>query len=644
MGAYYHDRVRWARVISRLLAVLVIVAVAACSSQPKRVRKPGEEYLAKISIEGNTAISSGDLVRGLALHRTQQGGLALDDYQLTLDVTRIVGAYQRRGYLSVTVEPRVEMHGDAATLTFKVTEGPRAKAIIEITGLPPEVSTAAARKLIKLSDGGPFNYAAYDEAKLPLLVLVEDAGYAHAELDATVLADRENRVATLRYVFAPGPRVSFGSIEVVGATGELANVIKRRATIREGAQYSTKPIATSRTAVYGIGRFSSVRVDIDRTSQAAVVPVTITVTPATQWEARAGAGGGLDTLSYQARLRFSLSHAGWPTPLTTLGVEFRPALIVQRDSCAFYQVWTCKIDPRLRLIGTAKKQDLIVRGLDGELEGGLDYLALEAYTVEGARVRLGLDVPLSLRRIHALAGWQLASYKFVSINPAVDAATQSELRIDRDYERVAAFTQAISVDYRDNPVSPRLGAYGEFRVAEGTAIAGGSFNYLQLTPDIRGYVPLGPVVLAARVRVGVIKGDVPPTERYYAGGASSQRGFAERRLSPLARGVDANGKPITVVIGGAASFETGIELRTSFKPWGYKLGVATFLDGGDVTNTANELQLGHLHWALGFGIRPVYLPVGPIRLEVAYRLNRTGSGEPSPGAHWNYVLSVGEAF
>jgi outer membrane translocation and assembly module TamA len=143
----------------------------------------------------------------------------------------------------------------------------------------------------------------------------------------------------------------------------------------------------------------------------------------------------------------------------------------------------------------------------------------------------------------------------------------------------------------------------------------------------------------------VIKGDVPPTERYYAGGVSSQRGFAERRLSPLARSVDADGDEHSVVIGGVTSFQTGVEARTSFMPYGaWKVGVVGFLDGGDVTETADELDLGHLHWAVGLGVRPYYLPIGPLGLDVAYRLNRTGPGEPSAGHHWNWHISIGETF
>ncbi len=627
--------------MSRLAAALVIVAVVACGSGPTRARRPGEEYLAKIEIEGNKAISDKTLIRGLALYRAQQGGRSLDEYQLSLDLTRIEGAYQRQGYLSVVVEPKVTLKGPAATLTFKVTEGPQARSTVEITGLPPEVSLDDARKLVDIEDNAPFDYLKYEQAKVPLVGLVENAGYAHAELDATVLADRANNHAILRYSFDLGPRVQFGAVEVVGVTGALADAVRQRANL-DGATYSTQKVAETQQAIYGIGRFSSVRVDVDRANLAAVVPVKISVTVARRWELRAGGGAGVDTLNYQARLRFSLTHAGWPTPLSLLGVEFRPALSATRDNCTGYEVWTCDINPRLRLIGSAKQQDLFVRGLNGELEGGLDYLQLEAYTMEGARLRFGLALPLFLRRLTTRVGWQLGAYRFEDIHPAVDDATAARIGIDR-FARVGAFTQSITVDYRDDPISPTFGGYGELRIAEGTAIAGGTFEYLQITPDIRGYFPLGRVVVAARARVGLIRGDVPPPERYYGGGASSQRGFAERRLSPLARSVDDNGNPISVVIGGAASMDTSLELRVPFRLWGEKFGAVTFVDGGDVTETPAELDPGQLHWAVGLGIR-WYTAVGPFRVEVAYRLNRTGSDEPSPGERFNYILSIGEAF
>src|SRR5690606_13864355 len=188
------------------------------------------------------------------------------------------------------------------------------------------------------------------------------------------------------------------------------------------------------------------------------------------------------------------------------------------------------------------------------------------------------------------------------------------------------------------------GVYAELRLTNGGAHAGGAYDYVQLMPELRGFLPLGRAVLAAHARYGVIRGDIAPTERFYAGGAASQRGFPERHLSPMASGTDADGNRVTVPIGGAAMLETGVELRVPFELLGIPMGMAAFLDGGDVTMTSDGIDPGHLHWAAGLSFRPYYLPIGPIRLDLAYRLNRTGTGEPLPNERWTFLFGLGEAF
>ena len=57
---------------SRLIAIVVAVAAVACgSSQARRPRRAGQEYLKAIEITGNTAFEDEELVRGLSLHRAQ---------------------------------------------------------------------------------------------------------------------------------------------------------------------------------------------------------------------------------------------------------------------------------------------------------------------------------------------------------------------------------------------------------------------------------------------------------------------------------------------------------------------------------------------------------------------------------------------
>jgi outer membrane translocation and assembly module TamA len=172
-------------------------------------------------------------------------------------------------------------------------------------------------------------------------------------------------------------------------------------------------------------------------------------------------------------------------------------------------------------------------------------------------------------------------------------------------------------------------------------------------PDVRAYLPLPlGAVLAGHARFGAIYGDIPPTERFFGGGADGQRGFAERRLSPYVKGTvnGVHGNTVYAPYGGGAIIDTSVEARVPITSvYKMPLGAAVFLDGGDVTETPGELDPTYLHWAIGAGIR-LQTIVGPVRLDFGYRLNRyrgldhNDALEPDPGARFAYHLTIGEAF
>jgi outer membrane translocation and assembly module TamA len=74
-----------------------------------------------------------------------------------------------------------------------------------------------------------------------------------------------------------------------------------------------------------------------------------------------------------------------------------------------------------------------------------------------------------------------------------------------------------------------------------------------------------------------------------------------------------------------------------------------FVDAGDVTPRVEQLDLAHLHVAVG-GDLEYQTPVGPLRAGVGVRLNRvagigpSGLGNPDAGSRLAFHLTVGEAF
>ena len=99
--------------------------------------------------------------------------------------------------------------------------------------------------------------------------------------------------------------------------------------------------------------------------------------------------------------------------------------------------------------------------------------------------------------------------------------------------------------------------------------------------------------------------DLPPSQRFFAGGDQSVRGYGYQSIGP----VNADGE----VIGGAFLSTLSAELETPVHgPW----GVAVFIDAGGVDDDPNPA----LKRGVGAGLR--YLsPVGAIQLDLAHPLD-----------------------
>ncbi|MBA3457862.1 MAG: BamA/TamA family outer membrane protein [Deltaproteobacteria bacterium] len=554
-----------------------------------------------------------------------------------LDEDRIRGDYLRRGFLAVDVRSRVERKGQETTVIYTIDEGIRARTKVEINGLPADsaIPVEKVREKLPLADGAPFDYEVYDLAKEPLKGVVEDAGYAYVKLDSRIVADRANHTAIVQLDYTPGPKSQFGPIEVTGVEGDLRDAVENRLQFEPGQPYSAAAITSTQRALYGLNRFSTVIVRPEKTDDAnPVVGVTVTVDQGSRHEIKLGGGFGVDPASYEVRGRAGYSIQGWPFSLDTFSVDLRPAYALLRDGSAY--------EPRLRALAKLERQDILWTYSKGEIEGGYNYVAYEAYTSYGPRAGVGFSTPLVGEKLSLRVGWGIQRHDFRNVHPLIDEALQMQIGID-DTERVAAYSQALVLDLRDHPIETTRGLYGELRVAEATKFAGSAYEYLQVVPELRGYVPVGGTVLAARVRTGGTLGELAPTERFFSGGASKQRGFSERKLAPSAIGM-VDDSLRSIPYGGGAVIETGVEARipiTTVKEM--PLGGVVFLDGADVTESTDQLDPTNLHWAAGLGLRLLTL-VGPVRLDVGYRLNRRGPMEPEPNSKFAFHLSVGEAF
>jgi translocation and assembly module TamA len=630
----------------RLALAVALLCAVGCGAKPHpRVpTTPGQAAIGEIHIKGADHIDTDELRDGLGIVRAKELGQSFAAYMVALDRQRIQGFYDRRGYFSATVERTLDRTPERVDVTFTIVEGPRAKLVrVDVIGLPPDAPITASelRSKLPLEDGDGFDYETYDLARPSLVTALQNEGYASARVSGLVLADREKSEAVLRLTVDLGPISTFGPVTIEGIEGELAESVRSRLRFTEGDAYSAEKVEDTRADLYDYGRFALVRVDLDTADRKPIVPVKIVLGLSPPNELRLGGGFGVNPVAYETRAQAVYTRAGWPTTLTSTRFELRPAVALQRND-------TNEVQPRIDAVAGIDRVDLFFPRVRGTVEAAFTYLSLEAYTDYGPRFRIGARAPLYRRIVQASIGWQLQLLKFRDLDEAIDEAKAKELEIDKD-NRLGFYEQSIFIELRDNPITPRRGIYSELRFEEGTVAAGGAFNYVRIIPDLRSYISLGSITLATRARLGFIFGDIPATQRFFGGGANSQRGFAERQLSPYAHATTTDletGEETfhRVVVGGGASLELSAELRFPlFEIKTLPIGGVFFVDAADVTERAEDLDPTNLHLAAGTGLRAL-TPIGSVRFDFGYRVNRRGSGEVISNSNYAYHLSIGEAF
>jgi outer membrane protein assembly factor BamA len=198
----------------------------------------------------------------------------------------------------------------------------------------------------------------------------------------------------------------------------------------------------------------------------------------------------------------------------------------------------------------------------------------------------------------------------------VSAALEQKFEDKLSAIRLADVGLGIVRDTRDDAFQPTRGGYGSI---EGSVFAeplGSEASFLQLF--LRGSWTVSlkrGSRFASYLRIGAeqpFRGTevVPLSERYFAGGSNTLRGFATDSVGGLViAGFNA---------GGEALFLLNEEWH--FPIWRALRG-ELFLDAGNVYPTIGDFDPTELRSSAGLGLR-LDTPIGPIRIEYGWKLDR----------------------
>jgi len=151
--------------------------------------------------------------------------------------------------------------------------------------------------------------------------------------------------------------------------------------------------------------------------------------------------------------------------------------------------------------------------------------------------------------------------------------------------------------------------------------------YKSLTQDKR-FIFASKLIMGSIVGAG--KHDIPPPERFYAGSQNTLRGYRFLTVSPIDK--RHHDKPL----GGRSMFVYSLELRSRITK---EIGLVGFWDIGNVYSDSIPDFERRLLQSTGLGLR-YYTPVGPLRLDIAFPLNRRKSIDN----RMEIYFSIGQSF
>lgn len=628
----------------------VWLLLASCAARPPAYM-PDAPMVDKVTIEGADAIPERKVKKKIVT--TASSWLPawvpffgdaqwFDENAWQADLRRIERLYQSSGYYQVRIaEDEVKQtKAGHVEVRVKVVEGKPARLLkLEVRGLdalPPEHKRTVVADL-PLREGEVFTEEAWEQAKRQLSDRLRQLGYAEAVVSGEVIVDTGVPSADALLEAKTDVRFKFGKVFV--ASDPKAKVPNKvivdevQSVIKEGQWFSDSALAEAQQQVFSLGVFGAVKVNrgaADRAND--TVPVVVDVREAPFQSLRFGLGIGIDALRNEAHVIAEYANRNFFGGLRRLsirgkgGYAFLPNVVEVATNGS-----NAKHGPLGRLYFEFEQPRMFHRTLS--LQTSLDLNAgLEpAYSYWGFTYRGGVAWR-PLKFLSFEPGYNLDLYRLSSSVPLGSAAPDVLYGCPLTCI-VSYFELSTTFDWRDSILEPKNGIYAALSLQGGGRFIGSSFTFFRITPELRGYISFAKddqVTIAAKVKLGTLlsaDGSSPIIARFFAGGGNSMRGFSTRRLAPhlaIAVPVEPLGElqPAEVVpIGGRGLWEGSLEVR--WNVWG-DLVLAAFGDNGFVTGSDFKFGdgayfAGNMFWAVGGGLR-YRTPIGPIRLDFAYRL------------------------
>ncbi len=639
------------------------------------VRRGARYRVAAVEIAGNVTVPLEEL-RPLVRLRP---GQPFDPALLDADASAVQDLYRVRGFAAATVRAAMDsaagappVSGETAVAVLMlITENVQTiVGDVTIDGLAT-VSETELLPAVSLAPGRPFVLSQMAIDRDALEQSLRSRGYQRASVAAEPRLSADGTRADVVFQVREGPRIRVDDVLIVGNRRTRIETIAREVTLAPGDPLDGTALLESQRRLAALGLFRRVRITAlaHDDEDARDLLVSVEEAPATTVGYGGGIEGGQQTTTEPggtAGERLEIA----PRAFFEIG---RRNLFGKNRSVSLFTRISLRSDEQeskaarfgfveYRVLGTFREPRVFGSLADAFLSTTIEQQRRPSFNF--ARRAFSAEIARAFGSAFAASG----TYQIQRTELFDQADTEDARLIDRLFPqvRLSSFATSVVRDRRDDQLGPTRGHYASANLQLAARRVGSEVGFVRsfltgqwfrrLPGDLRA-------VIATSARLGLAHGfprgvarldadgapsvgpdgqpvvdvveDLPASERFFAGGDTTVRGFALDQLGSPGT-LDADGFPL----GGNAVAIFNAELRL---PLFGGLGVVGFLDAGNVFARTSDLDLGELRGAVGFGVRYAS-PVGPIRLDLGFKTDRrqlaSGRREGLTALH----ISLGQAF
>lgn len=540
------------------------------------------------------------------------------------------------GFRSARVDTRLAFRpeSDDLTVIFAVEEGPR--SIVSGVALSGNliIPYSELRGVVPIKDNDPFSLTAARDGAQSIRRHYADRGYLDARAELSVEELPENRLR-LVYAVEEGSRNIADEIVVTGQTKTREASIRRFLAFDAGDTLTPALIRQTQRDLYATGAFREVGIRTEALpgGDPNARRVTVNLTEARPLLFVYGLGYSTDD---GVRLSTQLTNNNLFGRANTASIRLRGS---RREQLAQFQYtdlrpfntkWATTVSTFFNR--NTNLQNFARRKLVG---GGFEDVGGRSFGINRFAAFLQTERKLSestaIRFRYNFENARLANAQNIPIEEI--ARNQQSIRLGI---LAAGFTR----DTRDSAINAARGQLFSAEHSVAARFLGGNEAFNKLFFNYQHYRTLSPAtpllgdsVLAAAARIGLAgrfgansPGATPQTadllpisERFFAGGATTLRGFRFEAAGPqgILEPRNAEELPTLVPIGGNALAVFNFELRY---PLTRRLRLVPFYDLGNVFRRVNDFSFGGMTNTVGLGLR-FNTPIGPVGVDYGYLLD-----------------------